>query len=138
MPRTTSTQITSAFSRVQKQARGLLVGVRREIRVKEADLLRLKKEESQLSAITGQRGTEEAKSASGGSAGATARINWGTVLEQLPKQFKASQIRTMRGLKNKRSSEIFAAITRWMEAGAVKRKKRGLYERVQQKPKKPA
>jgi len=132
MPRTTGTQITSAFSRVQKQARGLLVGVRREIRSKEADLRRLKKEESQLSAITGQRETEEAKSASGGSVGATARINWGTVLEQLPKQFKASQIRTVRGLKNKRSSEIFAAITRWMEAGAVKRKERGLYERVPQ------
>jgi hypothetical protein len=60
------------------------------------------------------------------------------VLEQLPKQFKASQIRIVRGLKNKRSSEISAAITRWMEAGAVKRKKRGLYERVQQKPKNPA
>src|SRR5271154_4639578 len=132
MSRTTSTQIISAFSRVQKQARGLLVGVRREIRSKEADLRRLKKEESQLSAITGQRRTEEAKSASGGSAGTTARVNWGTVLEQLPKQFRASQIRTVRGLKNKRSSEIFAGITRWMEAGAVKRKERGLYERVAQ------
>jgi len=62
MPRTTSSHITSAFSRVQKQARELLAGVRREIRSKEADLRRLKKEESQLSAITGQRGTEEAKS----------------------------------------------------------------------------
>jgi hypothetical protein len=123
---------------VQKQARELLVGVRREIRFKEADLRRLKKEETQLSAITGQRGTEEAKSASGGSAGATARINWGTVLGQLPKQFKATHIRTVRGLKNKRPSEIFATISRWMEAGSVKRKKRGLYERVQQKPKKPA
>ena len=131
MPRTTSSHITSAFSRVQKQARELLVGVRREIRSKEADLRRLKKEESQLSAIT-------AESASGGSAGATARINWGTVLEQLPKRFKASQIRTVRGLKNRRPSEIFAAITRWMEAGSVKRKKRGLYKRVEQKPKKPA
>jgi hypothetical protein len=84
----------------------------------------------------------EAKSASGGSAGATARINWGTVLEQLPKQFKASQVRTVRGLKNKRSSEIFAAIARWMEAGAVKRKERGFYERVPQsqerRRKKPA
>ena len=123
---------------MRKQARELLVGVRREIRFKEADLRRLKKEESQLSAIAGQPGTEEAKSASGGSAGATARINWGTVLEQLPKQFKASHIRTVRGLKNKRPSEFFAAITRWMEAGSVKRKKRRLYERVQQKPKKPA
>jgi len=135
MPRTTSTQTTSAFSRVQKQARKLVVGVRREIRSKETDLRRLKKEALQLSAITGQRGTEEAKSASGGSAGATARINWSTVLEQLPKQFKASQIRTVRGLKSKRSSEIFAAITRWMEAGAVKRKERGLYERVPQSQK---
>ena len=138
MPRTTSTQVTSAFSRAQKQVRELLVGVRREIRFKEADLRRLKKEESQLSAITGQRGTEEAKSASGGSSGATARINWGTVLEQLPKQFKASHIRTVRGLKTKRPTEIFAAIPRGKEAGSVKRKKRGLYERVQQQPKKPA
>ena len=114
MPRTTNTQITSAFSRVQKHVHELLVGMRRKIRSKEADLRRLKKEESRLSAITGQWGTEKAKSASGGSAGATARINWSTVLEQLPKQFKASQIRTVRGLKNKRSSEIFAAIIRWM------------------------
>jgi hypothetical protein len=138
MPRTISTQIASASSWVQKQARELLVGVRREIRSKESDLRRLKREESQLSTITGQRGTDGAKPASGGAAGATARINWGTVLEQLPKQFKASHIRTVRGLKNKRPSEIFAAITRWKEAGSVKRKKRGLYERVQQKPKKPA
>jgi hypothetical protein len=138
MPRTTSAQIASTFSRLQKQARELLVGVRREISSKEADLRRLKKEESQLSTVTGQRRTEEAKSPSNGSAGVTPRINWGTVLEELPKQFKASQVRSVRGLKNKRSSEIFAAITRWMEAGSVKRKKRGLYERVQQKPKKPA
>ena len=134
MPRTTSTQITSAFSRMQKQARELVVGVRRELRSREADLRRLKKEESQLSALMGQRGTDGAKP---GSRGATTRINWGTVLEQLPKQFKASHIRTVRGLQNKRPSEFFAAITRWMEAGSVKRKKRGLYERVQQKPKKP-
>jgi hypothetical protein len=45
---------------------------------------------------------------------------------------KNANIRTVRGLKNKRPSEIFAAITRWMEAGAVKREERGLYERVQQ------
>jgi hypothetical protein len=77
----------------------------------------------------GQRWTGGAKPVS---RGATVRINWGTVLEQLPKQFNASQIRTVRGLKNKRSSEFFAAITRWMEAGAVKRKERGLYERVPQ------
>jgi hypothetical protein len=139
MPRTTSTQIPSAFSRMQKQARELVVGVRRELRSKEADLRRLKKEESQLSALMGQLGTDGAEPVS---RGATARINWGTVLEQMPKQFKASQIRIVRGLGNKRSSEIFAAITRWIEAGAVKRKERGLYERVPQsqarRRKKPA
>jgi hypothetical protein len=37
MPRTTSTQITSAFSRVRRQARELLVGLGRELRSKEAD-----------------------------------------------------------------------------------------------------
>jgi hypothetical protein len=52
------------------------------------------------------------------------------VLEQLPKQFKAPDIRQIRGLKDKRSSEIFAAVTRWIQAGTVKRKERGLYERV--------
>jgi len=52
------------------------------------------------------------------------------VLNQLPKQFQASHIRAVRGLKNKRPSEIFAAITRWIEAGTVKRKARGAYERV--------
>ena len=131
MPRTTRTQMSSAFGQVQKQARKLLAGLRSEIRAKEAGLRRLKKEESQLSALMGRRGTDGAKLASGGSAVAPARINWGTVLEQLPKQFKASQVRAMRGLKNKRSSEIFAAITRWVEAGTVKRKERGLYKRVQ-------
>jgi len=142
MPRTITPQITSAFSRLQQQARELLVGVRRKIHSKEADLQRLKKEESQLSVMAGQRRAKEAKLASAGSAGAAARINWGKVLEELPKQFKASQVRTVRGLKNKRSSEIFAAITRWMEAGTVKRRERGLYQRVapsqERRGKKPA
>jgi hypothetical protein len=52
------------------------------------------------------------------------------VLEKLPRQFKASDIRTVRAVKDKRSSELFAAITRWIEAGTVKRKDRGRYERV--------
>jgi hypothetical protein len=56
------------------------------------------------------------------------RINWRTVLEQLPKQFKASDVRSIRGLKDKRPSEIFAAVTRWIEAGSLKRKTRGVYE----------
>jgi hypothetical protein len=51
-------------------------------------------------------------------------------LEQLPQQFKAAEVREVRGLKGKRPSEIFAAITRWIEGGIVRRKARGLYERV--------
>ena len=97
---------------MQKQARELLVGVRREIRSKEADLRRLKKEESQLSTITGQRGTDGAKPASGGAAATTVRINWGMVLEQLPKQFKASQVRSVRGLKAARHGPAALAAPR--------------------------
>ena len=39
-------------------------------------------------------------------------------------------MRSVRGLKDKRPSEIFAAITRWIDAGNVKRRGRGTYERV--------
>ena len=55
---------------------------------------------------------------------ASRRIRWGTVLEQLPKEFKASNLRQVRGLKDKRSSELFAAITRWIKGGSVKKKAR--------------
>jgi len=49
------------------------------------------------------------------------RIDWKNVLAQLPNQFKASNVRQVRGLADKRPSEIFAGITRWIEAGSVKR-----------------
>ncbi|HUY38213.1 MAG TPA: hypothetical protein VMV13_05250 [Candidatus Binataceae bacterium] len=62
--------------------------------------------------------------------GGGGRINWREILSQLPKQFKASDVRGVRGLKGKRPSEIFAAITRWIDGGMAKRKARGLYERV--------
>jgi hypothetical protein len=130
MPRSKNLRTSSAFSQVQKQARQLLATLRVEIRSKEGDLRRLKEEESQLSALIGQRADNGARKASGGAPKAGSRINWGTVLDQMPKQFKASDVRSVRGLKDKRSSEIFAAITRWIEAGTVKRKDRGLYERV--------
>jgi hypothetical protein len=48
----------------------------------------------------------------------------------MPKQFKAANMRAVRGLKDKRSSETFAAITRWIDAGTAKRRARGAYERV--------
>lgn len=61
---------------------------------------------------------------------ALGRIDWRAVLSKLPKQFRAADVRKVRGLTEKKSSEIFAAITRWIEAKLVKRKERGVYERV--------
>jgi len=130
MPRTTNIQITSAFDQVQKQARQLLVKLRSEIHSKEGDLRRLKEEESKLAALTAQQGISNGNGVRRAASGSTSRIDWGVVLEKLPRQFKASDIRAVRAVKDKRPSELFAAITRWMEAGTVKRKDRGLYERV--------
>jgi len=114
----------SAFVQIQRQARSLLSNLRKEIRSKEIELKRLKEEEVRLGGLTG-------RAAAAGSVGAgRGRIDWRTVLSQVPKQFKASDIRHVRGLKEKRPSEIFAAITRWIEAGMVKRRARGQYERT--------
>ncbi len=114
----------SAFRQVQQQARALLGTLRKEIRVVESELHRLKGEESRLGALVGS-----AVGASPRAGGGGGRVNWRTVLSQLPRQFKASDVRKVRGLKGKRPSEIFAAITRWIDAGLAKRKSRGLYER---------
>ena len=137
MPRK-AREMSSRFEQVQKQAQQLLANLRREIRSKEDDLGRLKDEESKLSGLFALRATRGGGTAASRAIdGGRARINWGTVLEQMPKQFKAGDVRKVRGLKDKRSSEIFAAITRWTEAGTVKRKERGLYERTQEsKPRK--
>jgi hypothetical protein len=120
--------VTSAFRQVQEQARSLMVGLRKEIEGKEVELKRLKQEEASLSHLVGRAADANASSNGGGGSGG--RINWRSILEQLPKQFSAAQIRSVRGLKSKRPSEIFAAITRWIEAGTVKRKSRGVYERA--------
>ncbi len=114
----------SAFATIQRQARSLLSNLRKQIRRKEVELRRLKEEEARLGGLTG-RATAASSSAIG-----RGRINWRTVLGQVPRQFKASDIRKVRGLKGKRPSEIFAAITRWIEAGLVKRRARGQYERA--------
>ena len=132
MPRTSLGGVTSAFERIQRQARTVLGGLRGQIRAKENELLRLKQEEARLSHLLGGGGkagpTASAAAAPGGGGG-RGRINWREVLKQMPKQFKASDVRRVRGLKSKRPSEIFAAITRWIDAGLAKRKKRGIYER---------
>lgn len=128
MPRTKKLENkSSAYRRIQDQARAALVSLRNDIRTMEADLQRLKQEESSLASIAGAAKPSRAAAAPERSRG---RIDWREVLSQLPKQFKATDIRSVRGLKNKRPSEIFAAITRWIDSGLVKRKTRGIYERV--------
>jgi hypothetical protein len=124
MPRKkTSRGGASAFLQVQRQARTLLMNLRKDIRSKESILSKLRHEEARLGSLIG-RGTGAARAVSSG------RVNWRTVLASLPKQFKAADVRQVRGLKGKRPSEIFAAITRWIDAGTAKRKARGVYERV--------
>jgi hypothetical protein len=133
MPRRKNTVVmASAFHQVQKQARSLMVNLQKQIRDKEAELKQLKDEAASLSQIAGGRAPSVAapRAAAVREGGKRGRIDWRAILTELPKQFKAADIRTVRGVKSKRPSEIFAAITRWIEAGTVKRKARGLYERV--------
>jgi hypothetical protein len=131
--------LTSSLQQVQKQAQALLISLRKEILAKERELLHLKNEEASLGRLTGVVSVTPAVKTSAPKSAATApatraarggRVNWKSVLEQLPKQFKAAEVRDIRGLKGKRPSEIFAAITRWIESGNVRRKARGIYERI--------
>jgi hypothetical protein len=129
-----TTRVTSAFRQVQQQARGLLNNLHKQIRAQEVELSRLKDEEARLSHLVGRSAVGGGARAGkrGGARGGVGRgrINWRAVLRQMPKQFKASDVRSVRGLKSKRPSEIFAAITRWIDAGLAKRKARGVYERA--------
>jgi len=129
MPRTSLGGVTSAFERIQRQAHSLLSGLQRQIRGKQDELKRLLEQESHLSGLLGSGKGAGRKVRTAGRPTGRGRINWREVLNQMPKQFKASDIRKIRGLKSKRPSEIFAAITRWIDSGMVKRKSRGLYER---------
>jgi hypothetical protein len=130
-----SASSTFAIRQFRRQAGSVLAKLRKDIRAKEMELVGLKREEAALSQIAGRAiaggGAAVARTprATGGGGGG-GRINWRNVLGQLPKQFKASNVRQVRGLKDKRPSEIFAAITRWIEADLVKRKTRGLYEKA--------
>src|SRR5271168_5185254 len=111
MPRRKSVDGNSVFRQMQDQARTALQNLRKDIRAKETELKRLKVEEASLGQLVGgsprpavSNGTRASGriAATGGS-----RINWREVLDQLPKQFNAADIRTIRGLKGKRPSEIF-------------------------------
>ena len=137
MPRRKGSASTaSAIRQVRRQAGAVLAKLRKDIRTMETELARLKHDVDLWGRLAGRgsagRGVARAPRAAGsggGGGGGGGRINWRNVLAQLPKQFKASNVRQVRGLKDKRPSEIFAAITRWIEAGLAKRKTRGLYEK---------
>jgi hypothetical protein len=126
-PSASPKSVTSAFRQVQQQARSLMVNLRKEIRTKEIELRRLKQEESRLSMLIGRQASATSGRATSARAG---RVNWRAVLQQLPRQFKASDVHLVRGLKGKRPSEVFAAITRWIQMGSARRKARGVYEKV--------
>jgi hypothetical protein len=129
MPRTAGNQVVSALNQLWKLTGELLAKLGNEIRSKERDLRRLKEAESKLVALTGQKRIRRKRVAQRIS-GPIKRIDWQVILEKLPRQFRASDIRTVGAVKDKRHSELFSAITRWVEAGTVKRKDRGLYERL--------
>lgn len=126
----------SALEQVKRQARALLVTLNAEIRNKEIELKQLKDEADTLGRLSGSPRTAARPTVRAAAASAPAsarrgkRINWNAILQQLPKQFKAADIRQVNIVKGKRPSELFAAITRWIEAGLVKRKTRGVYERA--------
>jgi hypothetical protein len=133
MRRSTNVQIGSGFLQIQNRARQLLLRLQREVRVREAELRRLREEESKIAILAGQRSVAANKSARSPSAKSGGRVNWRVVLQKLPPQFKAADIRAVPGLRDKRPSDVSAAITRWIDAKMVKRKTRGLYLRVSAK-----
>ncbi len=124
MPSRERPGVSSAIRQIQQQARSLLAEVRKEIKIKEQELEKLREEERRLGILTGDITVARSMGSN------SARTDWRAVLTRLPKEFKASHIRAIPGMQNKRPSEIFAAVTRWIEAGMVKRKARGLYERI--------
>jgi len=130
MLRATGIRFSADFAQLRKRTGQLLAKLRGVIRSTENELARLKKDEAMLSTLAGERAVASRRPV-GLRPRRTSRINWTNVLGQMPSQFRARDVRKIRGVQNKRSSEIFAAITRWIEAGSVKRKKRGVYERAQ-------
>lgn len=134
MPRKRSASantVTSGFRQVQQQARSLMVNLRKEIRTKEIELRRLKDEESRLSMLIGGQAAPSSGRISPTPVKARGgRIDWRAVLDQLPKRFKAADVHQVKGLTGKRPSEVFAAITRWIQTRSARRKARGVYEKI--------
>jgi hypothetical protein len=129
----------SAYQQVQHQAQVVLPQIQKDIRDLEADLASLRDQEQKLESLLGgqsagavsTRPIARGKPSQGRTSAASGRrTDWNAALAKLPKQFKAADVRKVPGMANKRPSEIFAGIGRWINAKLVKRKGRGMYERV--------
>jgi hypothetical protein len=119
--------LRSAFHKLQQRAHRVLTDLGREIRSREAELRRLKEEASKLKLLASRL---RAVGAAHRANRPARRINWRALVAQLPRRFSARDVRSMRELRSKAPSEIFAGIARWIDLGLVKRKARGSYERV--------
>jgi len=114
----------SAFRQFQRRARAALADLRREISSRETELRELRDEEMRLARLTGRALSPTP------SARRSGRVNWRQVLVKLPKEFGISDLRKIGALRNKQPSEIYNGISRWTDAGLVKRKERGVYQRL--------
>jgi len=123
MPRT----YPSAFRQFQRRTRAALTDLRREIFSRETELRELRDAEVRLIRLAGRVAlpTPSARHSAG-----SGRVNWRQVLIKLPKEFGTSDLRKIGALRNKQSSEIYNGISRWADAGLVKRKERGVYQRL--------
>ncbi len=123
MPRT----YASAFRQFQRRVRAALTDLRREISSRETELRELRDEETRLARLAGRVALP---TPSGRRSAGSRRVNWRQVLARLPKEFRTSDLRKIGALRNKQSSEIYNGISRWTHAGIVKRKERGVYQRL--------
>src|SRR5689334_4456048 len=108
MARATGFRTSADVAQLRKRSRKLLVKLRQDIRTAENQLASLKKEGAMLANLTGVRTTMASRRPVGSRPGRKSRIDWTKVLEQMPSQFKAGDVRKVRGLQNKRATEIFA------------------------------
>ncbi|SRR5712691_503953 len=123
MPRT----YPSALRQLQRRARAGLADLRREIATRETQLRELRDKEMQLARLAGRVALPSSSARRPAGSG---RVNWRQVLARLPKEFRTSDLRKIGALRNKQSSEIYNGISRWTDAGLVKRKERGVYQRL--------
>ncbi len=117
----------SAFRQFQRRARAALTDLRREISSRETELRELRDEEMRLARLAERVAspTPSARHSAG-----SGRVNWRQVLVKLPTEFGISDLRKIGALRNKQASEIYNGISRWTDAGLVKRKERGVYQRL--------